>query len=546
MSARGIGFGADDNEVTLLFADGARHAIARAPEAGDRRPACGACSLGAPARRQEARRCLIRGSRPTRRKRCATWRRPGTCSPRDRRRPRDGAGTCPPWPGSDDVDFHGTLAAIWIWARHQRLSGANRYQGARSAAWTFVETNAKRFIPDAHRQRRRRRDRVRLRDGPDGAARPSGAWAAPTAKRQAIADRAARVLANHLGALEILGGREFSDPGFLALRARRVRARRRRSGPAGRRAQVRRPRFRHEGADDVRGRAGGGAAACSISRRRRRRGSWRSSRRKGRRRSSAPGCASGSRRACRPGSLPRRLDENTWNACAAWALGRAYVVSTDPVFMQAYSDTMDELERRDSRPRRRAAARQDGARARDGGDVLLRAGGRRAGDGRERERGADRGRSVAWPADDDVEELRALVGQLRTHLETRGRSGLQGVAMTKTNTKTTSPAVLAPPPTAPRRRSRARSSPSRARASPASPTTPARSRRRSAKTGQAGLQVRARRAGRLPALQARAVAHRTWSSASATRTPIWCSSARRRARTKTRRASRSWARRASC
>ncbi len=48
------------------------------------------------------------------------------------------------------------------------------------------------------------------------------------------------------------------------------------------------------------------------------------------------------------GFLSRRLDENTWNACAAWALGRAYVVSTDPVFMQAYSDTMDELERRDS------------------------------------------------------------------------------------------------------------------------------------------------------------------------------------------------------
>jgi phosphopantothenoylcysteine decarboxylase/phosphopantothenate--cysteine ligase len=32
VSARGIGFGADENEVTLLFADGARHAIARAPK----------------------------------------------------------------------------------------------------------------------------------------------------------------------------------------------------------------------------------------------------------------------------------------------------------------------------------------------------------------------------------------------------------------------------------------------------------------------------------------------------------------------------------
>ena len=32
VSARGIGFGADDNQVTLLFGDGARHEIARAPK----------------------------------------------------------------------------------------------------------------------------------------------------------------------------------------------------------------------------------------------------------------------------------------------------------------------------------------------------------------------------------------------------------------------------------------------------------------------------------------------------------------------------------
>jgi uracil-DNA glycosylase family 4 len=49
---------------------------------------------------------------------------------------------------------------------------------------------------------------------------------------------------------------------------------------------------------------------------------------------------------------------------------------------------------------------------------------------------------------DEVEALRALVGQLRTHLETRGRSGLQGVAMTKPKTNT-SPAAFAPPPAAP-------------------------------------------------------------------------------------------------
>jgi hypothetical protein len=41
----------------------------------------------------------------------------------------------------------------------------------------------------------------------------------------------------------------------------------------------------------------------------------------------------------------------------AWALGRAYVVSTDPTFMEAYNIVMDELDRRD--------LDRDGALARD-------------------------------------------------------------------------------------------------------------------------------------------------------------------------------------
>jgi DNA polymerase len=43
----------------------------------------------------------------------------------------------------------------------------------------------------------------------------------------------------------------------------------------------------------------------------------------------------------------------------------------------------------------------------------------------------------------EVDELRALVGQFRTHLEARGRSGLVGVAMTKT-TRPPAPAAAAP------------------------------------------------------------------------------------------------------
>jgi hypothetical protein len=54
---------------------------------------------------------------------------------------------------------------------------------------------------------------------------------------------------------------------------------------------------------------------------------------------------------------PRRLDENSWNACVAWALGRAYVIATDPVFLEAYTVILDEIERRD--------ADRDGALGRD-------------------------------------------------------------------------------------------------------------------------------------------------------------------------------------
>ncbi|HEV3030228.1 MAG TPA: hypothetical protein VG319_01225, partial [Polyangia bacterium] len=48
-----------------------------------------------------------------------------------------------------------------------------------------------------------------------------------------------------------------------------------------------------------------------------------------------------------PAFTSRRPAENTWNACAAWALGHAYVASTDPTFLQSYTAIMDELERRD-------------------------------------------------------------------------------------------------------------------------------------------------------------------------------------------------------
>ena len=102
-------------------------------------------------------------------------------------------GNVPPWPGSDDADFHGTLAAVWIWARHQRLSGSTALRGRARAAWGFVGTSAPRFVPDA----------IDSAAGDEAAydcalvAAGGGrrARARPRRRaRQALADRAARVL----------------------------------------------------------------------------------------------------------------------------------------------------------------------------------------------------------------------------------------------------------------------------------------------------------------------------------------------------------------
>jgi hypothetical protein len=255
-------------------------------------------------------------------------------------------GNVPPWVGSDDEDFHGTLSAIWVWARHQRLSGAGRFAGPRNHAWAFVDGNAKRFIPDA----------IDNQAGDEAAydcalvlvaVAEETALGAIDPKRAALADRAARVLANYLGALEDLSGREFRDPGFLAFAlADYARAVGDRGLLAGARKFVDRafgmktlPPFAGEPS------ASGGLFDFSSTTATRILaivaaegstpfvGAWLRERVA----DSVP-----------EGFTPRRMDENTWNACVAWALGKAYVVSTDPAFLQAYSDVMDELERRDS------------------------------------------------------------------------------------------------------------------------------------------------------------------------------------------------------
>jgi hypothetical protein len=256
-------------------------------------------------------------------------------------------GNVPPWPGGDDADFHGTLQAIWIWARHHRLSGEARFTANRNAAWTLVEAESRRFIPDAI----------------DSAASDEAAYdcamvlladladrvAAPESRRlhtRATVERAARVLSVYLGALEDLGGREFKDPGFLALALiEHARAVEDRGLLSGARKFVERA-FGMKAPSPIAMEPGGAGCLFDFSSTTATRvlavmaaegstpfvGAWLRERVG----SSVPAAF-----------IPRRLDENTWNACAAWALGRAYVVSTDPVFMRAYTELMDELERRD-------------------------------------------------------------------------------------------------------------------------------------------------------------------------------------------------------
>jgi hypothetical protein len=263
------------------------------------------------------------------------------------RQPTAGAnrGNVPPWPRAEDADFHGTLAAIWIWARHHRLSGDDRFVANRAAAWAFIDGQGKRFIPEsldnaASDEAAYDCALLLMAHGAERALSPSDG------RRQALVDRAARVLAAHLTSLHDLSGREFKDPGFLArallehARAVEDRGLLAAGGKFVERAFGMRPpaAFAEETAP-----AGGLFDFSSTTATRVLAvlaaegntpfvGAWLRER-------VAP--------LAPPGFTTRRQDENTWNACAAWALGHAYVASTDPIFMQAYTEIMDELERRD-------------------------------------------------------------------------------------------------------------------------------------------------------------------------------------------------------
>jgi hypothetical protein len=252
-------------------------------------------------------------------------------------------GNVPPWPGSDDADFHGTLAAVWIWTRAEKLSGEDRFALNIAAGWSFVEKAWPRFIPTAI--------------GPS--ASDEAPYDCAMVLRAALCDRqsrgardlagptenAARLLSVYLSDLDEVNGREFKDPGFLAWNladhAREI-------GERGLLATARRfidrafgmkapAAFTSEpaatdGLFDFSSTTGtrvmavlSGEGATPFV------GAWLRER-----------VAAGAP----PGFVPRPMDENTWNACAAAALGRAFVASTDPRFFDAHQAIMAELDGR--------------------------------------------------------------------------------------------------------------------------------------------------------------------------------------------------------
>jgi len=264
-------------------------------------------------------------------------------------------GYVPPWPGAVEPDFHATAAAVWVWARHQKLTRSEKFAAARNTAWTYLTEAAVRFIPnviDADASDEAAFDCAMLLRAVT-AELPLGRMD-PT--RQALAARAARVLSAHLGALDDLAGRDFRDPGFLALAvleyARTVEDR----GllAAGQKFVERAFGMRNPGTFAREPEPPGGLFDFSSTTATRILavmaaegstpfvGAWLRER-----------IAAGAPRSF----TARRLDENGWNACVAWALGRAYVVSTDPALLQGYTAILDEIERRD--------ADRDGAIGRD-------------------------------------------------------------------------------------------------------------------------------------------------------------------------------------
>lgn len=252
-------------------------------------------------------------------------------------------GSVAPYAGSDEVDFHGTLQAISIWARSDVLEGSSRFRPAISAGWGFIKSNFSRFIPAAL--------------GPDESdeaaydcamllfAAMSDAHVAEDPALQHLPDTAARLLAAYLTDLEDFRGRAFDDPGFIvwvlgeyarlhmdrgqAATARRFvdRAWGMKSPSAFASEAVSNDGlfdFSSTTATRIEAIIAAEGATPLV-------GAWLRERVTG---------------LLPTAFVPRPMDENCWNASAAAAIGRAYLSSTDETLFRTYVMLMAELDRR--------------------------------------------------------------------------------------------------------------------------------------------------------------------------------------------------------
>ncbi len=252
-------------------------------------------------------------------------------------------GAVPAWAGCDDIDFGGTLAAVWIWQRVQGLTGVETFVPHVNAGWAFVRSAWSRFIPRA----------LGAAAGDEAPYDCAMVLKAGLAARDVglrdefrqLPEVASRLLAAHLSDLEDQTGREYSDPGFLAWTlAEYARA----SDDRGLLSAARRfvdrafgmkvpPRFSDEPA------ATGGLFDFSSSTATRILAVVGAE-------GATPFVGAWLRERVAPMApkalIPRATEENSWNACVAACLGRSFVVATDPSLLRSYDRLMAELESR--------------------------------------------------------------------------------------------------------------------------------------------------------------------------------------------------------
>jgi hypothetical protein len=256
-------------------------------------------------------------------------------------------GNVPPWQGSGDTDFHGTLAAIWVWSRAEQLMGVDRFSLHIAAGWSFIDSAWKEFIPrslGASASDEAAFDCAMVLRAFIGGLSPSLPMNLEFERRGRVS-KAARLLGVYLTDLDIWSGREFKDPAFLAWTLAdyaRITDERGLGAIARRFVDVAfrmntPPSFVNEpveadGLFDFSCTTGTRILATIAAE------------------GTTPFVGAWLRERVLPiipnGFVNRPSDENIWNACAAVALGHAFNVSTESAFLTAYLAVMDELELR--------------------------------------------------------------------------------------------------------------------------------------------------------------------------------------------------------